>query len=220
MIKTGNSIQRKALIVGGIILLILLIDQAFKIYVKSNYYPGQETPLLGKWFILEYTENPGMAFGTTFGNQAWHKLALSIFRVVAICLLVYYWFKQAKLKVPTEYLVALGFIIAGATGNLIDSMAYDFVFDYDPCMVYNLMEGSGIKTECGFWGEVETRPHGFLLGNVVDMFKFQGFWPQWVPFLGGKEIFPAIWNIADGAITVGVLMIFIRQKKYFKNSKA
>ena len=204
---------------GAFIALILILDQAIKIYVKSHFMPGEAKPLLGDWFVMEYTENPGMAFGTTFGNKAWHKLALSIFRIVAIAGLCYYWVKQAKLNMKREFLFALGLIIAGATGNLIDSMFYDYVFAYDPCFPYNLREGSGIFTTCEFWGKLETRPHGFLMGNVVDMFKFHGFWPDWMPWIGGKDLFPAIWNVADGSITLGVLMIFIRQRSYFSKLK-
>jgi signal peptidase II len=208
-------VKRKILIVAIIVTLILAIDQIIKIYVKSSYDPGTGTPLIGDWLVLEYIENQGMAFGTSFGSQMWHKLALSIFRIVAISALVYYWIMQAKKGVRLEFLIAIGFVFAGATGNLIDSMFYDFAFDYDPCMAFNHLEGSGIVTDCGFWGEKETRHTGFLFGNVVDMFKFQANWPNWVPWLGGGEVFPAIWNIADASITLGVGVIFIRQRKYF-----
>lgn len=205
---------------GAIIALILIFDQALKIYIKSTFLPGESQSIFGSWFILEYTENPGMAFGTTFGNKAWHKLALSIFRIIAIGALCYYWVKQAKIGMRREFLIALGLIIAGASGNLIDSMFYDFTFEYDPCFPYNIREGSGIFVECDFWGKMETRPRGFLMGNVVDMFKFEATWPQWVPWLGGSSVFPAIWNVADGSITLGVLMIFIRQRSYFPKKKS
>ncbi len=207
--------KKKAIIVAIIVVLILALDQFLKVYIKINFAPGESQALLGDWFILEYIENQGMAFGTTFGTQAWHKLALSIFRIVAICALVYYWMKQAKKGVRLEFLIAIGFVFAGAMGNLIDSMFYDFAFEYDPCMPFNHLTGSGNLTECAFYGTIETRHTGFLFGNVVDMFKFHAYWPEWVPYLGNKEVFPAIWNIADAAITSGVVMIFIRQKKYF-----
>ena len=182
--------------------------------------PGEVRPLLGNWFLLDYIENPGMAFGTTFGSSMWHKLALSIFRIFAIIGIGYYWVQQAKRGVKREFLIAVGLILAGATGNLIDSMFYDFAFKYDPCIGYNHLAGSGIKTDCGFFGTIETRHTGFLLGNVVDMFKFQAHWPQWMPWIGGAEVFPAIWNLADFSISSGIILIFIRQKKYFpKESK-
>lgn len=196
--------------------LILVLDQLIKIYIKSTFAPGEARPLLGDWFVVEYIENQGMAFGTTFGSQVWHKLALSIFRIVAISALIYYWIKQAKKGARLEYLIAIGLVFAGATGNLIDSMFYDFIFPYDPCMAFNHLSGSGIVTDCGFFGDIETRHTGFLFGNVVDMFKFQANWPEsW----GGGEVFPAIWNLADASITLGVVTIFIRQRSYFPKKK-
>jgi signal peptidase II len=213
----NKIIRKNILIVSVLVTLILVLDQIIKVYIKTTFYPGQESPLLGNWFVLEYTENPGMAFGTTFGNKGWHKLALSIFRIIAITLLVYYWITQLKKGAKRLFLISIAFIIAGATGNLIDSMFYDFAFPYDPCFPYNHREGSGIIADCGFWGKTETRPHGFLMGNVVDMFKFNAFWPIWMPWLGGSEVFPAIWNVADGSISVGVFLIFIRQKSFFTN---
>lgn len=213
------SLKRNIFIVGALVALILILDQWIKIYVKSNFEIGDNYPILGDWFKMTYTENPGMAFGTTFGTQAWHKLALSIFRVIAISALSYYWIKQAKASMKTEFLVALGLIIAGATGNLIDSMTYDYLFAFDPCHPFNIMEGSGIFVECSFWGQMETRPHGFLLGNVVDMFEFVATWPKSLPLIGGEPVFPAVWNVADASITVGVAMVFIRQRKYFPKKK-
>lgn len=208
--------KKKILIVAILVALILAFDQILKVYIKTTFEPGEASPIFGNWFLLQYIENQGMAFGTTFGSQMWHKLALSIFRVIAITALVVYFFKQVKKGVRMEFLVAIGLVFAGATGNLIDSMFYDFIFPYDPCMSYNWLEGSGVFSECGFFDEViETRHTGFLMGNVVDMFKFEAFWPQWMPVIGGWEVFPAIWNVADASISIGVIMVFIRQKKYF-----
>lgn len=207
--------KKNILIVTIVVALILAFDQILKIYIKTTFEPGESTPLFGNWFILEYIENQGMAFGTSFGSQMWHKLALSLFRVVAISALVYYFFQQVKKGVRLEFLIAIGLVFAGATGNLIDSMFYDFAFPYDPCMPYNHLEGSGVYADCGFFGQIETRHTGFLMGNVVDMFKFEAFWPEWMPLVGGIEVFPAIWNVADFSISCGVIMVFIRQKKYF-----
>ncbi len=211
--------KKNLVIVGAVVALILFLDQFIKVYIKSHFAPGESVSVFGDWFVLEYLENQGMAFGTTFGNKIWHKLALSIFRIVAITGMTYYLIKQAKQGAKRELLIVIGLIVAGATGNLIDSMFYDFVFPYDPCMGFNHLEGSGVLTDCGIFGEIETRHTGFLLGNVVDMFKFQAFWPEWLPWLGGKEVFPAIWNLADGAISVGVIMVFIRQRNYFPKEK-
>ena len=212
--------KRKIIIVTLIVGLILALDQIIKIYIKTTFAPGESQPLLGDWFVIEFIENQGMAFGTTFGSKVWHKLALSIFRIIAISALVYYWIKQAKKGVRLEFLIAIGLVFAGATGNLIDSMFYDFAFAYDPCMPFNHLEGSGNFSDCGIFGEIETRHTGFLFGNVVDMFKFQATWPDWVPYFGGGGVFPAIWNLADASITLGVVTIFIRQRKYFPKTPA
>lgn len=220
-LKTDNLVKKNLMIVGALVALILLIDQLVKIYVKTHFQPGESVNVFGDWFVLEYIENQGMAFGTTFGNKIWHKLALSIFRIFAIGGICYYWYQQAKVGAKREFLVAIGLILAGATGNLIDSMFYDFAFPYDPCMGYNHLEGSGVWTNCDqyFVGKIETKHRGFLLGNVVDMYKFQATWPQWVPWLGGKDVFPAIWNTADASITIGVAMVFLRQRAYFPKRK-
>lgn len=219
MHKTNKSFWKQFFLVLSIILVVLVLDQCLKIYIKSTFSPGEIRPIVGDWFILEYIENQGMAFGTTFGSSIWSKLSLSIFRILAIIGITYYWISQSKKGARVEFQIALGFILAGATGNLIDSMFYDFAFPYDPCMPFNHLEGSGLKADCGIFGQTETKHTGFLFGNVVDMFKFQAYWPSWMPWLGGSEVFPAIWNLADGSITVGVVMVFLRQKRYFPKTK-
>lgn len=216
----ASSLKKQILIVSIAVFLILLLDQIIKIYVKTHFIPGEVVPVAGDWFVMEYIENQGMAFGTKFGSEVWHKLALSLFRVGAIGAIVYYWIKQAKKGARTEFLFAIGLILAGATGNLIDSMFYDYAFTFDPCGPFNRLEGSGIFADCDFFGKTEVRHTGFLFGNVVDMFKFQAEWPSWMPWLAGKSVFPAIWNLADGSITVGVIMVFFRQRKYFPKDEA
>jgi signal peptidase II len=217
-----NSLKKQILIVSIVVFLILLIDQVLKVYVKTHFEPFETHAIAGNWFVMEYLENQGMAFGTKFGSEIWHKLALSLFRVAAISAIVYYWIKQARRGVRTEFLLAIGLILAGATGNLIDSMFYDYIFNFDPCNQFNALQGSGIYHDCGFIGgeKVETRHSGFLFGNVVDMFKFQAEWPSWMPWLAGKEVFPAIWNLADASITLGVIMVFLRQRRYFPKETA
>jgi signal peptidase II len=178
--------------------------------------------VIGNWFALHYIENQGMAFGTTFGSEMWHKLALSLFRVVAIFALAYYIYTEAKKGAKMEFLVAVGFVFAGATGNLLDSMFYDFIFPFNPCEGFNQLPGSGVKMNCtdyGFTYPVEVRHQGFLFGNVVDMFQFDVNWPKWVPYVGGGQIFPAIWNVADACITLGIFTIILRQKVYFPKKK-
>ena len=210
--------KRKVLIIGCIIFFLLLIDQLTKIYIKSSFSSNETNFILGDWFALHYIENPGMAFGTTFGSEIWHKLALSLLRVVAIIFIGIFIFKEIKKDAKIEYLIAISLIFSGATGNLIDSMLYDFIFPFNPCEGFNQLAGSGIKMNCmdyGFKQTLEVRHQGFLLGNVVDMFQFNFYWPKWVPYFSGQAIFPAIWNIADACITSGVILIIIRQKKYF-----
>lgn len=205
-----------------LVLVLLILDQLMKVYIKSSFEPGETQALFGDWFVLHYIENPGMAFGTTFGSGVWHKLALSIFRLIAIGFIVYYLIKQAKKGASLEFLLVFGLILAGATGNLIDSMCYDFFFPLNPCDSFNQLPGSGIKGVCtdyGFNYPVELRHQGFMLGSVVDMFQFNVNWPKWVPAVGGEQIFPAIWNIADASISTGVILILIRQRTYFPKKK-
>ncbi|MEY3586592.1 MAG: hypothetical protein RLZZ243_1656 [Bacteroidota bacterium] len=210
--------RKKLLYVFLLVAVLLIVDQFMKIYTKTSFEPGQTRALLGDWFVLHYIENPGMAFGTTFGSGIWHKLALSIFRLIAIGFIVYYLVKQAKKGATLEFLLVFGLILAGATGNLIDSMFYDYFFTLNPCDSFNQLPGSGIKGVCtdyGFNYPVELRHQGFMLGSVVDMFQFNVNWPKWVPGVGGEQVFPAIWNIADASISTGVILILIRQKAYF-----
>ena len=220
----NNMLRKNIILVGALIALILFLDQWLKIWVKTSFAQSGEDyiDLAGTWLRLTYVENQGMAFGTTFGSSIWAKLSLSIFRVFAIGGIAWYWYKEAKAGRKLEFLIAIGFVFAGAVGNLIDSMFYDFIFKFDPCLIYNQLQGSGIKAVCHtkfLDYPVEVRKQGFLFGNVVDMFQFNFTWPSWMPFLGGKEGFPAIWNLADGSITVGVVMILIRQHIYFPKEK-
>jgi len=216
MPKANNWPFRKGLILTfSLVLLILVLDQGIKMYIKSTFSPGEMHPLIGDWFLLEYIENQGMAFGTTFGTSIWSKLALSFFRIFALIGILWYWFTQSKKGARPVFHIAVALVLAGAAGNLIDSMFYDFIFPYDPCMPFNHLTGSGNTFDCGIFGEIEVKHKGFLLGNVVDMFKFHGYWPDWMPLVGGNEIFPAIWNVADGAISVGVLLVFFNQKTFF-----
>jgi signal peptidase II len=217
-LKNKLKVKRKVLIIGSIIFFLLLIDQLTKIYIKSSFSSNETNFILGDWFALHYIENPGMAFGTTFGSEIWHKLALSLLRVVAIIFIGIFIYKEIKKDAKIEYLIAISLIFSGATGNLIDSMLYDFIFPFNPCEGFNQLAGSGIKMDCmdyGFKQTLEVRHQGFLLGNVVDMFQFNFYWPKWVPYFSGQAVFPAIWNIADACITSGVVLIIIRQKKYF-----
>lgn len=210
--------RKKALLVFGIVFAILLIDQIVKVWVKTSFTPDMPVPVLGDWFRMLYVENQGMAFGTTLGSGWIAKLILSLFRVVAIGGIIYYILQQIKKQARIEYLVVLSFILAGATGNLIDCAFYDLIFPFDPNSRFNWIveDGAYVFNELG---QPAIRHHGFLFGNVVDMFQFHVAWPSWVPYLGGSQIFSAIWNVADGAISLGVITLLIRQKKYFSKKE-
>ena len=209
-------------IVTLVVIALLILDQVIKVYIKTSFHPEEHKYLIGSWFAAHYIENQGMAFGTTFGASIWHKLALSIFRVVAIIFIAYYLIKEARKGAKLSFLIALGFIWAGATGNLLDSMFYDFFFNFNPCDRFNQLEGSKVMADCKDFGRsfpVEVRHRGFLLGNVVDMFQFDVLWPKWVPYLGGGQVFPAIFNVADASITVGVATLIIGQRSFFPKNK-
>ncbi|MDP4956037.1 MAG: signal peptidase II [Crocinitomicaceae bacterium] len=211
--------MKKPLLFSAILVaVLLLLDQWIKLTIKTQFSPGEFKPLLGNWLVLHYTENPGMAFGQTFGASMWAKLSLSLFRIVAIGLIIRYLFKQIKLGTSREFLIVVSLVLAGATGNLLDSMFYDLFFSVDPCIPFNQLAGSGHKAICHaghFNYAVELRHQGFLFGNVVDMFQFNVRWPAGMPLVGGSDVFPAIWNLADFCISVGLFWAIIRQKKFF-----
>jgi len=212
-------VRKQLTICAVLVLVLLLLDQWIKLSIKTQFSPGEFKPLLGNWLVLHYTENPGMAFGQTFGASIWSKLSLSLFRMVAIVLIIRYLIKQIKLGATKEFLVVVSLVLAGATGNLIDSMFYDLFFSVDPCVPFNQMAGSGNKAICTaghFKYAVELRHQGFLFGNVVDMFQFNVRWPNGLPYIGGSDVFPAIWNLADFCISVGLIWAIIRQKTFFR----
>lgn len=210
-------------LVAILVISLLILDQVVKIWVKTSFSSDEVRHIFGTWFSLHYIENQGMAFGTTFGSGMWHKLALSIFRILAIGFIIYYIVRESKkVEIKTEYLMAVGLILSGAAGNLIDSMVYDFIFSFNPCEGFNQLPGSGKFMDCkdyGFKYQVEVRHRGFLLANVVDMFQFEAYWPKWVPVVGGGQVFPAIWNVADSCISVGIGWIIIRQRTFFPKKK-
>jgi signal peptidase II len=195
-----------------IILLILAVDQAFKFYIKTNYYLGEDHRVLGNWFRLHFVENEGMAWGWKLGESgSWGKIALTVFRLVAVVFGIYYINGIVKKKHHTGFIICVALIFAGAVGNLIDSLFYGMIFDASDPMAQNLAkflpEGGGYA--------------GFLHGKVVDMLYFpiiDGHWPQWVPWLGGDsfEFFSPVFNIADASISVGLIIILLFQNRFFK----
>ena len=180
-----------------IVAAILLIDQAIKIWVKTSMCL-HESIQVTDWFYITFIENMGMAFGMQLGS----KVLLSIFRVVAIGFLGYYIWLEVGRKARTGYIVCLAMVLAGAAGNLIDCMFYGLVFTNSSefYMSYAVPFGTGYAP--------------FLMGKVVDMFYFPLFeldWPQWLPFIGGDHFifFSPVFNFADSAISVGVVLILL-----------
>lgn len=203
-----------------VIIGILLVDQLVKIWVKQNMHPHETIGVVDGFFQLYYIENRGMAFGTTLGAGAIPKYILSIFRLVAIIAIGYYLVKNIRQgKAHKGLIFCMGLIFAGATGNLIDGMFYDFIFDLDPNVAWNWAIDSNENFVLDEFGNPVMRPNGFLLGSVVDMFQFTVTWPSWMGSgLAGKEIFGAIWNVADASISAGVILIILRYRTFFKKT--
>lgn len=190
--------------------LILIIDQVLKFWVKTHMQIGDEIHLFGNRGMLHFIENNGMAFGMEMGGKT-GKYILSIFRMIAITGIGWFLYSIIKKKVNIALVLAVSAILAGAIGNLIDSAFYGLIFSESysaPAILFP--PGGGYSS--------------FLQGRVVDMFYFpviQTHWPDWSPIHPGESFifFRPIFNIADSAITCGVLSIMIFQKKMFRDFK-
>ena len=187
------------------VLLLILVDQVIKFWVKTHLAVGQTVPLLGQWLNLHFVENEGMAFGISFGQQI-GKFLLSLVRIVLVGLLCWYFAVFVKRgKMDGVVLTIFCLVIAGAIGNIIDSMFYGIFF-----------------TESNFLQVAEWSPgHGyapFFFGKVVDMFYLKLFpIPEKFPLWGGSWFFPAIFNFADACITVGIFLAIIFNKRIFSD---
>jgi signal peptidase II len=189
-----------------IILIILLLDQALKIWVKTNMYLGQEF-LIAPWFIIHFTENNGMAFGMELGGD-YGKLFLSVFRILFVSGMVWYLFKMVKEQAGGLFVFILSLIIAGAIGNIIDSVFYGWMF------------GSSDYGDVATLFPAEGGYASLLHGKVVDMFYFplfEGYFPQWLPVWGGEHFlfFRPVFNLADAAISCGVILWIIFQNRLY-----
>jgi signal peptidase II len=199
-----------------IIALIIIVDQALKVWIKTNYHFGEANHIL-PWFHLHFIENPGMAWGWKFGNET-GKVVLTLFRMAAVIFGTWYLGKIVKQHYHKGFIICAAFIYAGALGNLIDSTFYGMIFDkglhFDPVAKdYFPYAGIAAFSSDGY--------SSFLHGSVVDMLYFPIFnttLPAWLPFWGGQdfEFFSPIFNIADASISFGVITLVLFQKKFFK----
>jgi signal peptidase II len=188
-----SSLAKKSILT---VLLVLFCDQTVKLFIKSHYALGYDYPVFS-WFHIYFIENNGMAFGM----ELFGKLFLSLFRIGAGIFLIYYLSKIIKRNLPTGYVISISLILAGAIGNLLDSMFYGLLFSDSMGQVAQFLPDSG-----GY--------ASLFYGRVVDMLYFpliQGHFPSWLPIWGGEDFifFRPIFNIADSAVSVGVALILL-----------
>jgi len=192
-----------------IIILVLLIDQISKVYIKTHFILGEEVPVFD-WFRILFVENEGMAWGAKIPGE-YGKLFLTLFRLVAIVGIGYWLWDSVRKNASRVLVVSIALIFAGAFGNIIDSVFYGIIFDDSHNQLATFMPVDG--------------GYGTLFhGKVVDMLYFplwKGYLPEWLPFWGGNyfTFFEPVFNIADSSISVGVVLLLLFHKKAFPNKE-
>lgn len=204
---------------------MVLADQLLKIYVKTHFANGDDVRVIGTWFRLHFIENEGMAYGMKLSDSSIGKIALSSFRLIAVCFGFFYLYKLVSDGRPKLLLICGALILAGALGNLIDSMFYGLIFTESPysCFSGNYDSISHLLSDHNKDAVAHFTQFGkgyahFLTGKVVDMFYFPVInttLPSWVPFCGGSNFtfFEPVFNIADAAISIGIFTLLIFQNK-------
>ena len=208
-VNTFNK-KRTIFFVFLTVFVVLFLDQWLKIYIKTNFTLGQSVTIFSDWFELHFTENPGMAFGLTLGGK-WGKIVLTLFRILASGLIIYYIGSLIKEKAKSGLIILVALILAGALGNIIDSLFYGMVFSassYHEIATYLPADGGYAP---------------LFMGKVVDMLYFpviDTIWPTWIPFIGGEQFqfFRPVFNIADTAISIGVFSIIVFRNTLFHSN--
>ena len=192
---------RNRLIAALTVSAVVVLDQLTKFLVKLNMQIGEDIRVFGDWMRIHFVENNGMALGLEFAPGSIGKIALSLFRVVAVVVIGWYITQISKKKERPFYVICVSLIFAGAIGNIIDSLFYGVIFSSSIGQVAEFLPADG-----GY--------ESFLHGRVVDMLYFpfiNGTFPSWVPVWGGEsyEFFRPVFNVADSAITVGIVLILL-----------
>lgn len=197
----SKNIAKRGWIAVAIVMAVLVVDQIIKIWVKTHMMLHEQIEIFS-WFKIVFIENNGMAYGMEIGS----KLVLSLFRIIAVAILGWYIAKQVKRPVRLGYIVCLAMVMAGAAGNIFDSMFYGLIFN------------ASSEYYTSYFVPFGTGYAPFLMGKVVDMFFFPLIvttWPSWVPMVGGNEFvfFSPIFNFADSSISVGVVLLLLFYRK-------